>query len=144
MAIVERRRSKPRTSAEPSWTGSNVLITRMVVVLPAPFGPSNPKTSPRSMQRSIPSTAILSPKRWRNPLTRRAGPGAPRSEEGSCSGIRATPLNLPLQFQEDTDRTAQPALIVDRQRTHRLDEGAYPAIPKSPHFAPGVLPQVRR
>ncbi len=30
---------------------------RMVVVFPAPFGPSRPKISPRSTRRSIPSTA---------------------------------------------------------------------------------------
>gem|GEM_PF-6341708 len=30
---------------------------RMVVVLPAPFGPSKPKTSPASTRRSTPSTA---------------------------------------------------------------------------------------
>src|ERR1700691_4974483 len=142
MAIVERRRSKPRTAAEPSWTGSNVLITRMVVVLPAPFGPSSPKTSPRSTQRSIPSTAILSAKRWRSPLTRNAGPASPGWGEGAGSAIRTEPLDLPLQFQEDTDRAAQPALIVDRQRAHRLDEEAHPAIAKSPHFAAQVLRQV--
>src|ERR1700734_2550991 len=114
MAMVERRRSKPRTSAEPSWTGSNVLITRMVVVLPAPFGPSSPKTSPRSMQRSIPSTAILSAKRWRNPLTRRAGPDAVAPEEIRGSAIRDVSLYFALQLQQDTDGAAELALIVDR------------------------------
>ena len=36
---------------------------RSSVVLPAPLGPSSPRTSPGSMVRSSPSTAVVSPKR---------------------------------------------------------------------------------
>ena len=35
----------------------------MVVLLPAPFGPSSPKTSPRSMVSDRASTAVMWPKR---------------------------------------------------------------------------------
>ncbi len=35
---------------------------RMVVVLPAPLGPSTPYTDPRRTDRSTPSTARVSPK----------------------------------------------------------------------------------
>ena len=33
----------------------------MKVVLPAPFGPSSPKVSPRSMRASTPASAVTSP-----------------------------------------------------------------------------------
>jgi hypothetical protein len=36
----------------------------MVVVLPAPFGPTNPQTEPLGMARSRPSTTVRSPKRF--------------------------------------------------------------------------------
>ena len=66
----------------PSWIGSRVLRTRIVVVLPAPFGPSRPKISPCSMRRSMPSTAACSPKRCRRPSI---------SSAGAVSGIGAAP-----------------------------------------------------
>jgi hypothetical protein len=43
---------------------SSILI---VVVLPAPFGPTNPQTEPAGMARSTPSTAVRSPKRFVSP-----------------------------------------------------------------------------
>src|SRR5262245_58401027 len=52
--------------ARPPSIGSSVASMDRVVVLPAPFGPSTPKTSPRRTSRSIPSTAVKSP----NLLTR--------------------------------------------------------------------------
>ena len=39
----------------------SVVRTRTVVVLPAPFGPSNPKTVPCSTSKLNPSRAITSP-----------------------------------------------------------------------------------
>ncbi len=44
--LREPRTSCPNTSTDPSCSGSSVLRTRIVVVLPAPFGPSSPNTSP--------------------------------------------------------------------------------------------------
>ena len=38
----------PATVAVPSLMGSSVHSIRTVVVLPAPLGPRNPKTSPRA------------------------------------------------------------------------------------------------
>ena len=38
-----------------------------MVVLPAPFGPSSPKTVPAAMLRSTPSTAVVAPKRLIRP-----------------------------------------------------------------------------
>jgi hypothetical protein len=40
----------------------------MVVVLPAPFGPSTPYTEPRRTDRSTPSTARVSPNVFTRPV----------------------------------------------------------------------------
>jgi hypothetical protein len=36
-------------------------IIRIVVVLPAPFGPSSPNTSPRAMSKLMASTTLTQP-----------------------------------------------------------------------------------
>jgi hypothetical protein len=41
----------------------------MVVVLPAPFGPSKPKNSPSLTVNDMPSTAVSSPNRFTRPST---------------------------------------------------------------------------
>ena len=56
------RTSTPNSSALPPSIGSRVASIWSIVVLPAPFGPSTPKTSPRYTSRSMPSTARRSPK----------------------------------------------------------------------------------
>jgi hypothetical protein len=50
---------KPRTSSSPDVVYSRPESIFSVVVLPAPFGPSRPTTSPRSMLNVIVSTASL-------------------------------------------------------------------------------------
>src|SRR5439155_16926063 len=48
------------------WTvGSSVASTRMVVVLPAPFGPRRPKTSPARTPKLTPARACTVPKLYR-------------------------------------------------------------------------------
>src|SRR5207245_277501 len=58
-----RRRSKPATMASPLLGCSNVASMRSAVVLPAPFGPRNPKISPALTFRSTPATASTTPRR---------------------------------------------------------------------------------
>src|SRR5678815_740483 len=53
--------SNPPMETSPSDGGMNPVMTRMVVDLPAPFGPRNPKTSPFSTPNDTPSTATLGP-----------------------------------------------------------------------------------
>ena len=60
--------SKPPTVTVPAEGGMNPVIMRMVVDLPAPFGPRKPSTSPRSTENETPSTARFVP---RTALTRR-------------------------------------------------------------------------
>lgn len=64
-----RRTSKPATLASSSAV-SRVARMRTVVVLPAPFGPSSPKTVPAGTIRSTPFSAFLislPPYRLRSP-----------------------------------------------------------------------------
>ena len=46
---------------------------RIVVDLPAPLGPSNPKDSPLATSKSMPSTAVKSPKTLVKPRTEMSG-----------------------------------------------------------------------
>ena len=46
----------------PAVGGMKPVTMRMVVDLPAPFGPRKPSTSPRSTLNDTPSTARLAPK----------------------------------------------------------------------------------
>ena len=52
---------------------------RIVVVFPAPFGPSKPYISPGATFRSTPSTATLSPNRRTRPSARIASPPSAKS-----------------------------------------------------------------
>src|ERR1051325_10426271 len=53
--------SWPPTVTLPSVGGMNPVTMRMVVDLPAPFGPRKPSTSPRSREKETPSTARFGP-----------------------------------------------------------------------------------
>ncbi len=48
----------PATDAEPEVGRTRVVSTPIVVVFPAPFGPSSPKTSPGATSKLTPSTAF--------------------------------------------------------------------------------------
>ena len=52
--------SKPATLAVPEVGGKTPVIIRMVVVLPAPFGPRNPRISPFSTLKLTSLTALRS------------------------------------------------------------------------------------
>src|SRR5687767_12758392 len=54
--------SKPPMLTRPEVGGMKPVIMRMVVDLPAPFGPRKPSTSPRSTLKEMPSTARFAPK----------------------------------------------------------------------------------
>ena len=57
------RGSRPRIESDPEVGCDTAEIIRIVLVLPAPFGPRKPKLSPRSMEKLTPLTASSSPKR---------------------------------------------------------------------------------
>ena len=55
--------STPSTVTRPAAGFSGVVSIRMVVVLPAPLGPSSPNVSPGRISRSTSFTATCSPNR---------------------------------------------------------------------------------
>ena len=57
----------PATTTSPPSRSSRPAIIEIVVVLPAPFGPSSPYVSPAPMWNPTPSTATSSPKLRRRP-----------------------------------------------------------------------------
>ncbi len=65
--------SCPATSALPPVGLASVQSMLIVVVLPAPFGPRKPNTSPAATSKLTPRTASSSPKDFLNPLTLIAG-----------------------------------------------------------------------
>src|SRR5262245_45261154 len=54
--------SSPHTDTRPEVGGMKPVIMRMVVDLPAPFGPRKPSTSPFPTSNETPSTASFGPK----------------------------------------------------------------------------------
>ena len=57
----------PATVTAPPSRSSRPAIIEIVVVFPAPFGPSSPYVSPAPIPNPTPSTATISPKRRRRP-----------------------------------------------------------------------------
>jgi hypothetical protein len=49
------------TRAAPASARASPASTLIRVVLPAPFGPSRPKNSPRAISRSMPASAGIAP-----------------------------------------------------------------------------------
>ena len=66
--------SAPKISTWPDSGVSRPEIIEMVVVLPAPFGPSKPKISPAATSNETPSTALVLPYEKRTSPTRSGGP----------------------------------------------------------------------
>ena len=69
---ARRTTSMPATVARPASGASSVVRMRTAVVLPAPLGPSRPRTVPAGPSRSTPSSARSSPKRLTSPSARTA------------------------------------------------------------------------
>src|SRR5947209_3315828 len=61
--------STPATTTRPVVGRRYPVITRMVVVLPAPLGPSKPRTSPSLTSKVTSSMAVVRPKRRLTPMT---------------------------------------------------------------------------
>ena len=63
----------PSTVAEPSSGSTSPRSIRSVVLLPAPFGPTNPVTRPGTTSKLSPSTAVIDPNRLVSRLATIAG-----------------------------------------------------------------------
>src|ERR1700722_1609063 len=69
--------SWPATRADPDVGRASVHSILIVVDLPAPLGPRNPKVSPTGTSKSIPRTASISPYFLVRPATLIGGPRGP-------------------------------------------------------------------
>src|ERR1700733_14584870 len=61
MLLVSPARSRPSTDARPDWIGTSVERSLNSVVLPPPFGPRKPNTSPRAIAKLTSLSAFRSP-----------------------------------------------------------------------------------
>src|SRR5438128_7937574 len=102
----------PRTLIVPLVGMRSVASIFIVVVLPAPFGPSRPKISPRSTRRSMPSTA------WKR--SRRSG--SPRSR---CQKVRRPRSKT---FRRPRASTAGPAAVAVIRPARSFDEDLHPIV----------------
>src|SRR5579863_9171015 len=100
-----RATSKPATNAWPPLGVMSVVSIRTIVVLPAPLGPSSPKTSPRRTSKLTWSTAVKAPKRLVRSLVCIAGESGSivarksdfRGHPGFEFGFRLQHLNLDVE-----------------------------------------------
>src|SRR5439155_496506 len=109
----------------PSSGRSKPAISRRVVVLPEPEGPSIVKNSPRAMSRSIPSTATTSPNVFRTPVrtTSRAA-----SEVAASSPLTRACAGVDKRLLQDRKRggaghrvaAERAAQTAGRDRVHHL------------------------
>ena len=101
----------PNSSAVPSVGGSRPVSIFIVVVLPQPLEPRNPKISPRSMRKLTWSTAVKSPNFWVRPCASIAG-GPPGGYVGRDHRLLvAAPRLLGQQLDEG---------FLERRRTGAL------------------------
>src|SRR2546427_1446884 len=76
----------PRISTSPRSGGVSPSRISMVVVLPAPLGPSSPKHSRALTVRSSPATATTSAYRFTSPAQRMGGAGGDGGGGGGGGG----------------------------------------------------------
>src|SRR4051812_27944825 len=83
----------PSTSTSPESGSRRPSKISTVVVLPAPFGPSMPKHSPRRTSRSRPATATVSP--YRLTRLRHRSAGVEESAGATDAVYQRPPASLP-------------------------------------------------
>src|SRR3954454_18798196 len=79
---ASRTTSRPATRAVPASGERSVERMRTVVVLPAPLGPSTPRTVPGAASSSTPSSARTAPNDFTSPCTEIAAPDGGRAGWG--------------------------------------------------------------
>ena len=83
----------PSTSTSPDVASTRPSSIRTVVVLPEPFAPRKPNTSPRRTSRSTPSTAVSLPNRLVSPRVRMtASSWAPRRAVAVSGSVVSGPV----------------------------------------------------
>src|SRR5579871_4701732 len=91
--------SRPRMRRVPDVTGETAATMRMVELLPAPLGPRNPNDSPRSMEKSMPSTAVNAPKRFVSPRAKTRGSSAAMAPNLPGSSPRIVRYGLAIRLR---------------------------------------------
>src|SRR5262245_31367376 len=129
-AATSLRTLLPKISASPEVGRRRVAMTEMVVVLPAPFGPSNPKTSPSLISKLKPSTASIESKRLRNASTRKALPPVRAAagcsiEVGEVDG-RGTALMLALVIGPWSLYLSPCLYVLEADLAHRIKAPTWP------------------
>src|SRR3954447_17318203 len=96
----------PSTSISPSSAIACAVSIRIVVLLPAPLGPSRPTHVPTGTSRSRPATAVIGPKRFTTPRRRMARSLTPsqysreaRAETGGSRTVVRLPSDAPMAHQ---------------------------------------------
>src|SRR3990170_8712173 len=82
---------RPSTTTSPPSRPSSPQIIEIVVVLPAPLGPSRPYVSPAATEKLTPSTAVRVPKRLRRSRQSSTGVGMAILECRGQAGPRREP-----------------------------------------------------
>src|SRR5215208_5266143 len=102
--------SNPSTSTRPALGSERPAMMRIVVVLPAPFGPRKPKISPCSAVSDRRSTAVKSPYFFvRSSIT--------------IIGVRLSSARLNLQIPQPYTPMAEREQLDDRTLVSRILEG---------------------
>src|SRR6266508_2427795 len=83
--------STPSSRIWPSSGRSNPAISRSVVVLPQPEGPSSEKNSPEGIDRLIPATAVTSANRFTRSTRTTSPPARIAGPDGSAVGRGSAP-----------------------------------------------------
>src|SRR5947209_6573659 len=123
-----RTTSCPATRAWPAVGFASVQSMLIVVVLPAPFGPRKPNTSPGATSKSTPRTALTSPKSLTSSRTmiafcRDPLPAIARSNV-TASGIRVLrqdAIDLAARLGEHVRDARDLAFVTSAQDHHRGD-----------------------
>src|ERR1019366_2380860 len=97
----------PATVAEPAVGEISVPRIRTVVVLPAPFGPRNPTTSPPATLNDTSDTAVRAPKtlvRWLTSMA--AGTARAGGRLGGACPVRAVPVSPRPSYTAESPLTS--------------------------------------
>src|SRR6266567_305947 len=141
--------SNPPTVTLPAVGGIKPVSIRMVVDLPAPLGPRNPSTSPRSTENETPSTARFVPKNFAKfstliILTRTSGGNSAsgrRCKQVFSAKIGAEPRQSPLNRYGEFDISAKKRSKKSRQRTRYRQKALTRTVfggPQSPVVVPVI------
>src|SRR5512133_665606 len=113
----------------------------IVVDLPAPFGPRNPKVSPASTRKSTPRTASISPNRFSRPATSTAA--GRRSIMGTSHHWRyprSTPYDEPMPEPDVATLTHRLAALTRRAIGERMAQESWA---HEAGFRPGCIGVLR-